>query len=360
MKLGTSVYLHVPIEEQIPYLEKLYEYGFRTLFTSLHIPEDDVSLYADRLKQLGAFSKQKGIKLVCDVSPQSMDHLNLSWSEAGTLTDWGVTGLRIDYGIDAETVAHLAMSFDVVLNASTIKPLDLKTFEDVGVPLKHVEAWHNFYPRPETGLGREVLKEMTEILRQAGVTSMAFIPGDKKRGPLYEGLPTLEEHRSWSPFAAWLDFYQQKTVETVLVGDPELGEQSLRQFQLFFEKRVILLRAKAFQPSPPEIVEHGNRPDEARDVIRSVQSRGMAKKNQMYIEPSHTVARPIGSVTIDNERYGRYQGEIQLTKQNLSADHRVNVLGRIIAEDRPLLQQIKGNQLFTIEWVEMKIEPGIT
>ncbi len=350
MKLGASVYLHVPIEEQLSYLEKINLYGFQTLFTSLHIPEDDVSLYADRLQRLGRFAEKKGMALVCDVSPQSMAHLKLTWEKASLLRDWGVTGLRIDYGIDAETVARISRSLEIVVNASTVRTEDIAALKHAGVAFDHIEGWHNFYPRPETGLGRENFNKINERLREAGFKRMSFIPGDVKRGPLYEGLPTLEAHRHWSPFAAWLDLYSQKAVDTVIVGDPQLSEESLQQLALFQQQGVILLRAKACVEDPPIIDKQCNRPDEARDVIRSVQSREIAQQMKQKVKPNQTTERLLGTITMDNERYGRYQGEIQLTKRDLQADDKVNVIGRVIEEDRPLLEHLKANQLFSIKW----------
>ena len=70
------------------------------------------------------------------------------------------------------------------------------------------------------------------------------------------------------------------------------------------------------------------------------------------VTPQNTVERPIGSITIDNEKYGRYKGEIQITKRNLKADEKVNVIGQVIKEeDRPLLQYINGGMKFQIEFV---------
>lgn len=47
----------------------------------------------------------------------------------------------------------------------------------------------------------------------------------------------------------------------------------------------------------------------------------------------------------------RYQGEIQIALADLPADERVNVLGKVIDDDLPLLPWIKGNQKFRIKWV---------
>ena len=52
------------------------------------------------------------------------------------------------------------------------------------------------------------------------------------------------------------------------------------------------------------------------NVLRSELSRTseMFRKDEITtIESEQTEARPVGTVTIDNEKYGRYMGEIQVT-----------------------------------------------
>ncbi|MGQ0453010.1 phospho-sugar glycosidase domain-containing protein, partial [Bacillus sp. SS-TM] len=58
-----------------------------------------------------------------------------------------------------------------------------------------------------------------------------------------------------------------------------------------------------------------NRLDPARDVIRSVESR---EGNRVVLQPMHTIVRKKGSITIDNELYGRYAGEMQVAINDLS------------------------------------------
>ncbi len=46
------------------------------------------------------------------------------------------------------------------------------------------------------------------------------------------------------------------------------------------------------------------------------------------IQPQFTTQRRIGSVTVDNLNNGRYQGEMQIVRQTLSAHDNVNVVHR--------------------------------
>ena len=184
---------------------------------------------------------------------------------------------------------------------------------------------------------------------------MAFIPGDADlRGPLHEGLPTLEDHRHSAPFEAHLDLIRNCSVEKVLVGDLNLSEESLSQFTAY-QKGIIKLRAKPITANQQlcDILStiQTNRWDAARDCIRSMESREYGLIGTRPVKPLNTVERPIGSITVDNEKYGRYQGEIQITKRDLKADEKVNVIGQVIEEDQPLLQYINGGMKFQIEFV---------
>ncbi|MCF3944128.1 MupG family TIM beta-alpha barrel fold protein [Oceanobacillus alkalisoli] len=52
--LGISIYLgSEPIAKQIPYIRNMREMGFESIFTSLHIPEEDQSIYREQLQALG-------------------------------------------------------------------------------------------------------------------------------------------------------------------------------------------------------------------------------------------------------------------------------------------------------------------
>jgi len=344
---GLSIYLSEPItDETSEWLQRMSAVGFTSLFTSLHIPEDDSSLYVERLQALGHLARELGFELVADIAPASLATLGKTWETAATLTDWGVTGLRLDYGISPQQIATLSNQMMVALNASTLTADELTEMKSQGLRIDHTEAWHNFYPRPETGLDRTWFDEKNAWLQAQGLRVQAFIPGDETlRGPLFETLPTLEEHRNAAPFASYIDL--QSTVDRILVGDPRLTEATIRQFEAE-QDGIIVLRAVANGQQAQRDTET-NRFDPVRDVIRSVESR--MSPSTIDLTPKDPSARPLGTITIDNERYGRYAGEVQITKRNLPADERVNVLGRVVEADQPLIAQLGPGSKFRIDWV---------
>lgn len=355
--LGISVYLaNDQTSFQTSYIRKMREQGFTSLFTSLHIPEDDPSVYKEKLQELGKLAQKYDMELIADISPASLQYLGYRLDNAPDLLTWGVKGLRIDEGMDEQTIAHLSQNMKIVLNASTITREALTKMQKAGVRLSATEAWHNFYPRPETGLDFQAMKEKNKWLKEQGLIVMAFIPGDEKlRGPLFQGLPTVEAHREISPFAAYMHLQQEGCVDKVVVGDISIKESTIQQFATMQKGKVFLLRARARTKNQLLLqslrIPQTNRLDVARDCLRSVESRACRRYSEQTISPTNTIERPKGTITIDNEKYGRYQGEIQVTKRDLPADSKVNVIGNVIAEDLPLLSFIHGGDRFKVKWI---------
>lgn len=347
---GISVYLSEPLTERFEnWLKRMREIGFTSIFTSLHIPEDDTSVYTERLRDLGALARELDMELIADIAPTSLAALGKTWDDAHTLVDWGVTGLRVDYGVTPKQVAALSMQMKVALNASTLTESELEDMKRHGLMTDNVEAWHNFYPRPETGLDREWFEEKNDWLKRQGLSIQAFIPGDGTlRGPLFERLPTLEDHRSLSTFACYMNLVD--SIDRILIGDPGLTDETIEQFASHADETLVLRAAAETTIEAAFYRVQTNRMDPARDVVRSVESRAYGRPGDRLLEPTEAKPRPLGTITIDNTNYGRYAGEMQVTKRDLPPDERVNVIGRVIKTDRALIGAIGPGTKFRIEW----------
>lgn len=346
--IGVSIYLSKDrVKEQEEWLKTVKQYGFSSIFTSLHIPEDDSSLYKEQIQTLGRQAKKYEMELMVDVSPTSLQHLGLTYDNVEQLLQWGITGLRIDYGVEPKDIARISQRMHIALNASTITTSLWNELLRENVKVAHVEAWHNFYPRPETGLAKSFLQKQNQYLQECGIKTMAFIPGDReKRGPLYEGLPTLEKHRYMRPLEAYLELISDCFVDKVLIGDISAAQQSIWELSQVKEG-VIPLRYTPLVENEEVVAKieqvHTNRLDPARDVIRSVESR---ERNFLDLQPMNTIERKAGSITVDNTLYGRYAGEMQITLHDLPENEKVNVIGTIIEEDMSLLPYIGAGKQF--------------
>lgn len=326
--IGISFYLNDPkAEKRIEFAGKL---GVKRGFTSLHIPEESGDL-ANRAKQLLQTAQEFGVEVYADVSARTPGHLGLkSLKELKTL---GVIGLRLDDFFEKDMILDLAQDFKLALNASIMFADEVQELLAGGLNAKQLIAWHNFYPRRETGLSQEFFCAQNTLFKQFGIPVSAYIPGDgEKRGPMHEGLPTLEDHRETGPFLAALELFRLG-VEDVYIGDPEASEELIRRLLAFDHGFAIRIEGALKG-------DYRLRPDFSRDVLRLMDTRSSEP-----VIPSKMEERPIGTITMDNDHYGRYRGEIQITLRDLPADDRVNVIGKVAAADLPLLSNLKPGQI---------------
>ena len=262
----------------------------------------------------------------------------------------GITTLRLDYGYSAEQIAvlsHNDLGICLQLNASTITEKILADLQAAGTDFSHIDALHNFYPRRGTGISEDILRKKTKMLHQAGIKVGAFVPSQgKQRGPLFEGLPTLENHRLWHTDRAarhmsalgidsvFLSDSLPLPDELQTVGHLPGGEVVLRA-QLFTDDRI-----------QQELLHHTftAREDEARDAIRAQESRGLLNGT---VEPENNKERRRGAITIDNKDYLRYMGELEIVKKSQPADKRVNVVGRVTECELFMLKYITPGRKFS-------------
>lgn len=356
--VGISVYLSKENKAfNQKWIEKAAENGFSTIFTSLHIPEGDTASYKELLVHLGNEAKNHQMDLFADISPKSFEYLDMGVNNIDQLQELGVTGIRVDYGLSVEEIVQLSEKIRIFLNASTLTEGFLKKLIENGLNTDNTEAAHNFYPRPETGLSRDYFIQKNQLLKKYHIGISAFIPGDgAKRQPLYRGLPTLEVHRDMSPIQAYLDLAKNGLVDLVYIGDPSLNDETLNKFSYLVDG-IIPMRYRG--ETRPEFVDfhkyledvQRNRLDPARDVIRFGQSRIDLHGNE-NLKPMCTVYRKKGSITIDNDNYGRYAGEIQITRTDLKQDDKVNVIGEVIQQDISLLDFIGGDNRVLLQKIK--------
>ena len=341
--LGYSLYLST-FAAQCPALRGQAGTG-APVFLSLHISEEFDDSFCARAEEICHALADMGYRIIADVSTKTVTQFGCTdlTELARKLRLWA---LRIDYGFSREAVEAKAEKMPIVLNASPTTAEDARAIAAKG---SCVMAMHNFYPRPETGLDEDYLRETTENLRNAGLKVLAFIPGDaQKRGPVFEGLPTLEAHREVLPSAAFADLVLTYGLEEVFVGDPGLSQQETERIHRFCREGILSI--------PCEIHENWQhlydqvftcRMDSPKWLVRFQESRIYSCQGQIT-EACNCVKRTAGSLTIDNIRYGRYSGEIMLIRSDLPADDRVNVIGHVPENALLLLRLISRGTRFAL------------
>lgn len=199
MRKGIAIYFENP-EKEKAYLKTASNAGFDVLFTSLHLPE--VSSYQDKvflIRDVLSTAKALNYEVIADINRKTFSEFGVSLDDLSYFKNLGIDVLRLDYGLGFEEIVRISkQSTDVKiqLNASTLSKKDYFRLKRLGLNEEQVLFGHNFYPRNDTGLTWEQFASSTAFFQNEGFEVMAFVPSlFHHRGPVYEGLPTVERHR---------------------------------------------------------------------------------------------------------------------------------------------------------------------
>jgi hypothetical protein len=356
MAKGISVFvgMNYSLEENKQYIIKAKRWGFTKVFTSLHIPEASYEKCIDEFKELASLCESLGMKIIADISPRAFNYLGAYMNNLKVLKDMGIYGVRVDFGFTPKEIALFTKNLynlKIEVNASTVTSKFINELNAFNPNYNMLQACHNYYPRLNTGISKETFKKKNEILKKYGMKISAFIPSlVNKRGPVFEGLPTLETHRFLQPQISAKELFALG-IDAVFFGDSIPADEELKAVGRLGEDKIELI-VETFNPSPIEKSimfdnAHKNRTDSAEDVIRSANSR-KSLEVEVIINAHDNIERKAGYITIDNKEYLRYCGELQICKKKLPADERVNVVGKVIEDEMFLLSYIGDDTQFKL------------
>ena len=291
------------------------------------------------VKKLCTLLLKHKLKIIADISPRSLVMFKQSnyFALAKLLH---IFAYRVDYGLSITEIIKLAKKMPVVVNASTMNVEDIKKIAKVN---HHVFAIHNFYPRPETGLDPFSFMRKTKAIKVLGLPVFAFISSDtNRRGPLHAGLPSIELLRNVKPHVSYIALAKAKIIDGVFVGDLGISEKEYHFIKDYQNKEIIPLKVQLQNKKLIGKVFTA-RIDSPINLVRIKESREYATVGHK-IKPNNCVKRSKGSITMDNQNYLRYSGEIMITKTDLPLDKKVNVIGKITSSSIRLLDFISGGQ----------------
>ena len=342
--VGASVYIGMKeysFNDNMKYLEMLKDSGVEDVFISaLHVGDNPKNL--SELNKLVNAGNKLGIKFTMDVDKKILSKYKLPTN---------VYAYRLDYGFSASEIKEMLDKgkYHVELNASiTERPL-LEELKALGVDLTSIRVSHNFYPKPYTGLSQESVLEKNKMYKEYGLKVLAFVPSaNMHRGPVYDGLATIEDHRKCHLLAALSELSLLK-VDDVCFGDAYASTDEINM-ALSFNKDLVCLPMgvyKGVSKLERELVERiqTNRFDQSEYFLRC------EVRTKQHIKPFNTVKRNIGDVTVDNVNFATYQGEVAVVIKEMPADNRSNVVGKVLAS-KWLLEHINPGDNFKIKIVD--------
>ena len=362
MNNGIAIYpgLDNTLEENLELITKAAHDGLTRLFTSLHIPETDRPRFKKELGLLLKKARNAGMEIISDVTPDTLNLLDIDVFTPSALKMLGITTLRLDDGFSPEKIAALSNSPPTIrlqLNASTVTRRFLSRLSELGTNFQNIDALHNFYPRPGTGLGEETLVRKNILLHRLGIQVGAFVPSlARPRGPIHAGLPTLEEHRTERAELAARHLVALGC-DSIFLADSMPTTKELREIgELPGDQVTITCQSLTTDPIQNEMLKrtYTSRLDEARDAVRATESRAVLKELGGTIHRENAILRPIGAITIDNEGYGRYMGELQIARVPLEADARTNVAALVEESEVNLIQYITPGRRFAFRMTQSR------
>ena len=333
---GISVYVGLddyPIEDTLKYLEQAKENGIDFVFTSAHIPEADIETSFQRLLDK---ADELELPLVVDVSKRVMDKFKLPKS---------LGALRLDYGFTIEEVVEYSntLPYLIELNASNLTRTYLERLKALNANFNNIRLSYNFYPKRYTGMDILNVKRLNELYKEYGLKVLAYIPSNSnKRPPLYDGLPSVETHRDLDIFLASYELFAVGC-DGVCIGDAYINSNDFDKLKALSDIYEIPIKVnKNLSKEELDILNnlHTFRIDESSYLKRSSKSRGVV------IKPNNTTSIKPYMVTIDNELYKRYTGEVSIALKEMDNKGFVNVVGYVCEEAHTLIDLIKPGSRF--------------
>lgn len=355
VKLGFSLYPdNHNVETIISYIDQFDTANFKRVFMSLLQVDLQNQELMNKYITITKYCQEKALQVILDVTPHIIQELNEKGYLVDTMTQWGVGGIRLDESISIDEIVALTnntVDFKVELNMSTDASL-LFDLEAAGADMANVIGCHNFYPHAFTGLSRKHFMKMSQIYKEKGIETAAFVnaqTASEGPWPVSEGLCTLEEHRHLPIENQTKMLVAAKNTDNIIIANQFIEPAELTRF-VQMDREVASFEVEPLvelTANERQIIDypHTYRGDVSAYVLRSTMTRVAFK--EFSIEPRNTkqeVQR--GMVLIDNDRYGRYKGELHIALRDFSVSDKVNIVGKITESDVQHLDLLQPWQRF--------------
>lgn len=331
---GISVYAGLDDyskEENVKYLHLAKDLGCTHVFSSAHINEAKTS--QEELQSIIDECNKLGLKLTLDVSKRIIDkYKDLE----------GLFALRLDYGFSDEEIIELSQNapYLVELNASTLSYEHIKSLIDNGINTSRTRFTFNFYPKLYSGHDIIDVYNKTKICNEVGIYVGAFIPSHVGfRPPMYEGLPTVEVHRTMVLDNA-IEELKACGINGIYFGDAYACTDEINTL-VMHNADDVLIKFSLYNEYYNYLYDKSFR---IRPDLNSSILRVSSVRSGDEILEFNTVGRKKYDVTVDNSKFKRYAGEINIILKDLPSDERVNVIGKIDSTDIIIDKIKKGNK----------------
>ncbi|MGM9959713.1 MAG: MupG family TIM beta-alpha barrel fold protein [Allobaculum sp.] len=394
IRLGVSLYPEQEsIEEIESYLKMASERGFTKVFTSLFSVPGTKEEIMNYFKTFTAIAHKYGFEVDGDVNFAFFKMMGAKPDDLSVFKEMGVDVIRMDGPYKDERDAQ------VVNNAQGLKIEFNTCMKDIidnaiahGANPENIVTCHNFYPQRYTCPALEDVKAENIELKDYPVAMFmsSQVKGTHGPWPVSDGLPTIEEHRNIPLESQLKHMVAMKTVDEALIGNAFASEEELDAVKATFDKIYFYnapfdekdATGDAMTDAVMQMLPSG---DLVRIPLRMNMEEGVSdlEKEMMFSLPFHGVSgdslnytlrsrfprfvcnhrtvevRPVekpffekGDVVVVNDNCRHYAGEVQIVMKPMENDGQRNLVGHIVPEEMLILDELKGNDLFTLEAAE--------
>ncbi|BAL61911.1 MupG family TIM beta-alpha barrel fold protein [Melissococcus plutonius] len=362
--LGISIYPYKENEEEtMAYIELAAKYGYQRVFTNLLMiePGKEKAVIA-KMKKAIACARKFNMEVILDVNPAVFDQLGISYQNLAPFKEMGATGLRLDMTFDGLVESLMTFdqtNLDLEINISNDTAY-LENILSYQPDKKRIIGCHNFYPQRFTGLDYDYFVKCSKKYKALGLKTAAFVNSQvADHGPhVYtDGLCTVEMHRDWPIVLQAKHLFATGLIDDVIIANAYASEAELKAMSEVNSEQIEfnVEFTSTVTPLEKEIVldnQHLNRGDINSYSIRSTFVK--LKYADQTIEINHPKEQlALGDITIGNNSFGQYKGEVNIVKQPMpNHKHEKNNVAKIIEEELFLLSYIHPWSKFRFKEVD--------
>lgn len=349
-RLGISIYPeHSTLEQDLAYIKKAADCGFKRIFTCLISASGDVAEIKKRYKETNEYAKRLGMEVIFDIAPPVFTKFGVSHTDLTPFYEMGADGIRLDEDLPAPEEAMLTYNpfgLKIEINASQCTR-HIDYLLSYGANPDRLISCHNFYPQKYTGLSLSHYKKCNVIMKESSIPIATFITSQNTNTfgpwPVNEGLCTLEMHRSLPISLQARHLIAMGDTNDIIIGNAYATDAELESLaQLKDGKLTFTLELNSdITDVEKEIIyefPHFVRGDMGDYMARSTFSRITYANHS--IKPHHTQDLKRGDVVILNDEYGRYKGELHIVLSDMENEGNKNVVGRLPLEEHILLDYL--------------------
>ncbi|WP_165002984.1 MULTISPECIES: MupG family TIM beta-alpha barrel fold protein [unclassified Enterococcus] len=350
---GIAVYPYKEVQEEtVDYIKTAAKYGFERVFTNLLMIEPgEEKQVIERLETIIKEARKCRMEVILDVNPAVFEQLGISHHDLTFFKKMGATGIRLDSSFDGLVESLLTFDetgLDLEINISN-DTYYLENILSYQPNAKRLIGCHNFYPQRFTGLDYEYFMKCSAKYKKLGLRTAAFINSQTAdHGPhcYTDGLCTLEQHRDLPIELQAKHLVATNLIDDIIIANAFASEEELAALSALCTDQIVLDVEFSSNTTglEKEILldnQHFNRGDINRFSIRSTFVK-LRYQDQDIPENNAKEKVSYAEITLGNNSFGQYKGEINIVKQGMPNERREkNVIGKITKSDQFLIDYIQ-------------------